>query len=235
MLVRFNKRTIIGGTIYSPEDGDVDIANDLADQVVAEGNGRVVGLGERSNEVSLSTDANNNTVLVGADGEPIFSEIALWGVDEYVAGVAQETGQIIPSSTINNAAVGSALTWTTVLFDTTVGGVWSAANPSRIVIPAGVKKAWLSGSVMFPPNATGARWIRLTTGATTAHMSNTLQPVSHGVASQTVQLSTGWIDVVAGDYYELRAVQDSGSSLTLSLGTLANKGGSNYLRVAFKK
>ncbi len=66
MLVRFNKRTIVGGTIYTPESGEVELANDIADQVVAAGNGVVVGFGAYSNEASLSTDANGNTVLVGA-------------------------------------------------------------------------------------------------------------------------------------------------------------------------
>ena len=255
--------------------------------------------------VKLST-ASGNTVLVGVDGIPVYSEIALYGADTYVAGVVQESGQTIPSSTINNSAVGSALTWSQVLFDTTVGGCWSQANPSQLVIPAGVTKAWFTGSVMFPPvtasvtasisttNMTvsavgsgkllvgqtiagtgvtagttivsqtsgttggtgvyvvsasqtvasrtitctgvspGARWVRLTQGATNSHMSNILMPVAHGVAAQTVQLSTGWIDVVQGSYYELRAVQDSGVDLTLTMGNINNKGGSTYLRVAFK-
>lgn len=161
-------------------------------------------------------------------------EIALYAADDYVDGIAQESGQTIPSSTINNSAVGSALTWSQVLFDTTGGRAWNAANPSRIVIPDGVEKAMFTGSIMFPPNAIGARWVRLTTGEVASHMSNILCPVSHGVASQTVQLNTGWIDVLEGTFYELRAVQDSGSSLVLAMGSVNNKGGSTYLRAAFK-
>lgn len=69
MLVRFNKRTIIGGTIYTPESGEVELANDIADQVVAAGNGVVVGFGAYSNEARIATDANGNTVLVGPGGK----------------------------------------------------------------------------------------------------------------------------------------------------------------------
>lgn len=68
MLVRFNKRTIVGGTIYTPESGEVELANDIADQVVAAGNGVVVGFGAYSNEATLATDASGNTVLVGPSG-----------------------------------------------------------------------------------------------------------------------------------------------------------------------
>ncbi|MDO9007226.1 MAG: hypothetical protein Q8S73_05380 [Deltaproteobacteria bacterium] len=68
MLVKFNKRTIVGGSIYE-KDSEEDIANDLADQVVRQGNGSVVGLGSMSQELHAATYANNNTVLVGADGD----------------------------------------------------------------------------------------------------------------------------------------------------------------------
>lgn len=44
MLVRFNKRTIVGGSVYE-ENSEHDLAIDLADQVVRDGNGLVVGLG----------------------------------------------------------------------------------------------------------------------------------------------------------------------------------------------
>lgn len=72
MLVRFNKRTIVGGTIYTPESGEVELANDIADQVVAAGNGVVVGFGAYSNEARFATDASGNvTGLVGPDGIPV--------------------------------------------------------------------------------------------------------------------------------------------------------------------
>jgi hypothetical protein len=189
--------------------------------------------------VKSRTDAYGATSIVGADGSAIthipgisMGEIAVYGPDDFVGAVAQGTGQTVASATVNNSAVGTTLTWAELLFDTS-DGAWSVDNPSRITIPAGVTKAWFTGSVYFPANGTGARWVRLTTGAN-SHMSNVLQPTSHAVASQSVQLSTGWIDVVAGDYYELHAIQDSGVSLVLSLGTLANKGGSNFFRAAFK-
>lgn len=51
MLVRFNKLTQVNGTDYSPESGEVDLANDLADQVVRQGNGEIVGLGAVSSEM----------------------------------------------------------------------------------------------------------------------------------------------------------------------------------------
>lgn len=69
MLVRFNKRTIVGGSTYA-KDSEHDLANDLADQVVEAGNGVVVGFGAYSNEARFATDASGNvTGLVGADGK----------------------------------------------------------------------------------------------------------------------------------------------------------------------
>lgn len=67
MLVRFNKRTIVGGTTYA-KDAEEDIANDLADQVVRAGNGEVVGLGALSDEVSWRRNASGAYVWLTPDG-----------------------------------------------------------------------------------------------------------------------------------------------------------------------
>jgi hypothetical protein len=67
MLVRFNKRTIVGGTTYT-KDAEEDLANDLADQVVSDGNGEVIGLGEMSSEVSVQTDATTGARRLVAGG-----------------------------------------------------------------------------------------------------------------------------------------------------------------------
>lgn len=70
MLVRFNKRTDIGGVTYGPESGDIDLQNDLANEIVRDGNGVIVGRGDLAGEVSLKT-VNGQAVLVGPDGAEV--------------------------------------------------------------------------------------------------------------------------------------------------------------------
>lgn len=59
MLVRFNKRTIVGGSTYE-KDSEQDLANDLADQVVRQGNGEVVGLGSVARELQWGAGGVKN-------------------------------------------------------------------------------------------------------------------------------------------------------------------------------
>jgi hypothetical protein len=62
MLVRFNRRTIVEGTIYSPESGDVEINNDIAERIVAQGFGIIVGIGETSDKVNTGYGVSDNWV-----------------------------------------------------------------------------------------------------------------------------------------------------------------------------
>lgn len=181
----------------------------------------------------LSDPVSGSTILTSK------GEIALYAPDDYVGGVAQGTGQTIASSVLAGNSNGTPLTWSASLFDTTnggAGGAWSAADPSKIVVPVGATRARFTGSIIFPVDATktGSRWARLSYGSTPTHCSNVILPVASAVVSQPVPISTGWIDVVAGMYFELRALQDSGSSMTLAMGNSNNRGGSNFFRAEFK-
>lgn len=161
-------------------------------------------------------------------------EIALYGADEYVAGVAQDTGQTIPSTAMAGADTGTALQWTQTVYDTTGGQAWNAANPSRLVVPAGMTKAFIVGSVLFPSSGTGARWVRLTTGVAKGHLSNVLFPAAHASIAQPVPICPGEIRVIPGQFLELNALQSSGSSMVLTIGNASNQGGSTFLRAIFK-
>lgn len=171
--------------------------------------------------------------VTGADLYPLLGEIALYAPDEFVGGVAQGSGQNIPSSALTSASTGTPLQWSNLLFDTTPGGVWDIANPSRITVPVGATKMWVVASIMFPPNATGSRWLRLLDSAL-GHKSNFLMPVAHATLPLPVPLNTGWIDVIPGSYFTLNAIQDSGVTLVPALGSVFNKGGSTFARIMFR-
>lgn len=130
MLVRFNKRTIIGGTIYTPESGEVELANDIADQVVAAGNGVVVGFGAYSNEARLSTDLSGNTVLVGAGGTEMLTFDANGNI---VANVNHRTGHVANLLTLDGGKgeVSSADDMAALVLHTGVAGGARAIYASR--------------------------------------------------------------------------------------------------------
>lgn len=152
MLVRFNKTTIVGGDTYSPEDGDVDIANDLADQVVAGGDGVIVGLGGRSKEAAFAFDgAGNVTGLVGPDGTVIKI------VSGEIATASGSATSLATGYTVGNPATAANMTAEVVDTD---GALLDLAN-DYVVVPADATHVRVSANVLFAANATGKRYVAL--------------------------------------------------------------------------
>ena len=214
------------------------ITNDVIDVLVKTGLLESNGNGGVIPGLRKVTDANNNTVLVGADGIVIpfaygRGEIALFGASDVVA-----------SSVFSASSLGTAMTWIGssippipdgVLFDDTAGGVFSVASPTRITIPvgSGITRANFTGSISIPAQATGERWIRLVRDGST-HMSSAVFPATTTPTIQNIQVNTGWIDVIEGEYFALHLVQNSGASITVAGGNYSNKGGSTFFRASFK-
>lgn len=123
------------------------------------------------------------------------------------ARVYRSTQQTIPHITI------TAISFDTKVFDS--GGLWVVGSPSRLTVPAGYGGQWLVvGQASFVGSASGAsrtadinkngiRKSRIRTPATIAGF--------YGIVG-------GIIDAVAGDYFELAVLHDTGSDLLTESG-----------------
>lgn len=90
-----------------------------------------------------------------------------------------------------------------------------AVNPQRITArTAGTYM--LAGAVSFPANTAGRRGCKWTVNGTDVPMSQALQPApSTGALDLTARVK--YVQLVAGDYVELRAFQDSGGALNTAV------------------
>lgn len=108
-------------------------------------------------------------------------------------------------------AVDTAITFNTEDHD--VGSVHStSSNTSRATVPAGADGDWCwRGSVEFPANATGFRYGAITVGGVT----QIALDMNLGTASAAVTCAPCSLlyPMVAGQYVELRAFQNSGGAL----------------------
>ena len=100
----------------------------------------------------------------------------------------------------------------------------TSSNTGRLTVPSGVTKIRLTAQVQFTGNSTGAtRKLRITKNGGAGGIDNNrdtyLPIVVNAPGGQTeahmVELSTGVIECVATDFFELHATQNSGITLQL--------------------
>ncbi|MCB1557229.1 MAG: hypothetical protein KDJ15_07960 [Alphaproteobacteria bacterium] len=99
-------------------------------------------------------------------------------------------------------------------FDT--DSFWSAGNPTRLTIPAGVNKIRLSGSVYINSSTAQLR-------ARVYKNGGTIQQYIYGaynVNMRNIPIDTGILEVAEGDYFELSLYQSSGAAATVYIPTL---------------
>ena len=111
-------------------------------------------------------------------------------------------------SLANNTTV--TLTWDTEVFD--VGGYHSTStNTSRITIPSGKAGKYLvSGLTRYSSNSGGRRIVQITKNGANAWDFESCDPGSTDLGLQGIAI----IDLAVGDYVEMTAWQNSGTTLT---------------------
>lgn len=118
-----------------------------------------------------------------------------------------EVGQSVPTSPAE-----TAINWTAEEWDE--GGFHNnAVNNTRITVPAGLGgKYTLSVQFSYAPSGVGtARAVRIRKNGITLLKSTNRLPA--GTSASTDVLFVGTFDLVAGDYLEVLALQDSGANL----------------------
>lgn len=145
------------------------------------------------------------------------------GNDDTARGctVSLAAPQSLPNSTTSSTPIAfdTVSTINSKSFVEGEGPMWEAATPTRIT--AREPGRWkVTGGIGFTGNATGTREVSLTRNGSPASAGLARQLAASASALYTAQLNiaSAVIDVVAGDYIELQARQDSGGNLNAESG-----------------
>ena len=161
--------------------------------------------------IAASANDTPARLAVGTNGKVLVSDSAetvgmKWG---YASDLGVNLGNGDQSTT---NATEKVLAWDTEFWDTS-GFHSTTTNTSRITIPTGLGGRYcLSGFLVFPANATGARFagIRKNAGGYDFISSG----AGNGTYSTYVNFNVIY-EAVAGDYFEVVAFQNSGGALNV--------------------
>lgn len=124
-------------------------------------------------------------------------------------------GALVQMSEAQNISSGSftTLQWGTEVYDT--DNIFDPANPTRLTVPAGVSVVRIIANITFASNAAGGR--RLQTLKNGAAHSGRLYVAYQAMsgADTRIYAATPPLQVAPGDYFELQAYQDSGSTINI--------------------
>ncbi len=114
--------------------------------------------------------------------------------------VVLNANQSIPHNTL------TAISWSSAIFDNIEA--WNIGNPTRLTVPVGAKKVIISGNTRWAINETGLRLVQIAkNGGGFAGMAQDQRlPSQRSYAN----LKSAVINVNAGDYFELKVIQNSG-------------------------
>lgn len=95
--------------------------------------------------------------------------------------------------------------------------MWSSGSPTRLTPPPWAKFTRLVATAIFSANANGPRAIRLQkNGAAIPYLATVSQAVSASGIETGVSITSRWIPVSPGDYFEVAVFQGSGSVLNIA-------------------
>jgi hypothetical protein len=100
-----------------------------------------------------------------------------------------------------------AIPWDDIVYDT--DALWSAGNPTRLTVPAGVTKVRLKGNIDWTFGGSGYRHVWVHKNGTLFF--GTAKESDEGDAG-VQSIGTGVVDVTPGDYFELITRQTSGAT-----------------------
>lgn len=106
----------------------------------------------------------------------------------------------------------TAVSWTEPTFD--VLNIFAVANATRVTVPNGVKFVRVSACADFDADVDGERYADIRQNGTTVIARATTWAMDSSLAT-TLNLDTGVIKVVPGDYFELRVYHSAGAALNL--------------------
>ncbi len=174
-----------------------------------------------------SSTANTKTRLaIGTNGQvlTVASGVPSWATP--VGGSTFSGTMLFNTANISlNSGTTTTITWDSETFDTDAYHSTSS-NTSRITIPAGkAGKYMVIGDAMYTSNSNGRRIMTFRKNGTDVF---DFESASPGSAELDI-VGTAVIDLVVGDYIEMTAWQNSGSTLSLQNGSTRYSFFSAYL------
>jgi len=125
--------------------------------------------------------------------------------------IYQTVAQSIPDNTTTVLTLGAES------YDT--HNLWTSGTPTRLIIPAGLGGMWqVTACVAYVANATGTRHARVHKNGALANR-QTMQALATA-GNSSVVVTTDLLRLVAGDYLELVAFQNSGAALNTVAGEI---------------
>ncbi len=125
-------------------------------------------------------------------------------------------GALVKLTSDESLSSGSVLQipWDTEIYD--AGDFFSLGSPSRLTVPNGITRVRLTGQIGILSGLTADRvLVRLRKNANLAVTIQTAQDLDPISGAPSISISTPVFEVVAGDFFELEAFQDSGGALTI--------------------
>jgi len=98
-----------------------------------------------------------------------------------------------------------------VVYDTSI--FFNPINPTRFTIPSGVSKVKLKANTKWNTNAVGRRFVDIRKNGAATFGAAYSENMPAGQSGN--HISTAVLQVIEGDYFELRVLQDSGGALDL--------------------
>lgn len=166
--------------------------------------------------LSTAGDADDIVTLFTVDG----GTTKWFGFQQNASGGGGAAGFYGVVAAANSQGIGTA-TVSTIGFNGTdvydeSGNEWhsTSTNNPRLTVPAGrAGKIRFEWAIAFGGNATGDRQLRVRKNGTAEFFTQTVKAAT---LSTVLIGQTTVFDAIVGDYYELRAYQDSGATLNVS-------------------
>lgn len=158
----------------------------------------------------------------GADGDAYQLEAS--GTETALAGggATSSAAKAYHSTTQSHTTSGTyiAVAFDSEEFDTDTYHNNVTDNP-RLVVPS-TARYLIGAAITFAPHATGERAIKFRKNGTTDLRGSGGEPTSSGSVNTLTPMTT-LVDLVAGDYVEVMAYQDSGGALNMGSATISQQ------------
>ncbi len=186
-------------TVEFTETGVAYTAGDNVEVTTLAGTTIPAGYYNGSGKAVLS-DAEAAKVVAGN----IASGVTILGVEGSHAGATPYDPQYTRVTRTNNQDVGKS-TYTAIIWENEINddlGAWASGEPTRFTIPSGISFVKITAYVCFVSNNSDYRYAKIRKNGTTDVV---VSPTLYARYENGIPITTGWMEVSAGDYFELMA------------------------------
>lgn len=235
--------SVLSQTASPNQPRDIKISNNLCIDYTSPATAgiRVEGSGAGGAIINLDVSGNHLQGTSWTTGKGVYINTTYWtaascshrdnlGNDDRATGctATQSVGEALTTSVAKVLTLGAATPNST---GPTGTAMWVVSSPTRITChEAG--RVVVSGQVAFTGAASGIRQVNVLKNGSVAYAGcpKAIYPTAGAGYTQQVNVTSGVLDVAAGDYFELQAMQDTGGALNTVSGLSQTWLSVNYLQ-----